>query len=275
MASVPFNLFGGQAQGLVCLALALVLMALGTLRPALFDGARAYAQSGLAPTLNLFSRPFVAMTEGLAYLLRLTQLENEVERLQGENTRLQEWFTAAQLLQAENTSLRELLKVKSDLALTILSTRVIADAGGPYAQMVTLGAGQADGVAKGDVVIGGAGLAGRIVAVSARTATVLLLSDVNSRVPVRVGSGNLQAIVAGTSQGGLVIERVPEGSAVADGAVVVTSGVGGVFPPDLPVGVAENKSDGQLALRSYADFGRLMFVRVVRVPRAPESTGEK
>lgn len=260
---VPFGLWAGQTSGVVCLAFALALTVFSSARPGAMVPVRASAQMMLAPTLATFSVPFIHLGQAFDYLYQLTHLQTEVAKLRVENARLHDWFNTAQLLQAENTSLRGLLNVKLDPPLTFITTRVIGDLGGPYAQTLLINAGTRNGVKKDDTVMAGTGVIGRIMDVTDQTATVLLITDLNSRVPVRIDGGGLQAILAGTSRHNLVLDRIPDGSSVMDNARVVTSGVGGVFPPDLPIGSVRHAHDGTVMVAPDADFARILFVRVV------------
>lgn len=263
---VPFGLFGGDFSGVVLLGFSILLILISAVRPGLFAPVRASVQDGLSKPLAVFSVPFTSFAEMLEYLFSLTQLKTEAAKLRADNKRLEEWYNTAQLLQAENQSLRDLLRVKLEPSLTFVTTRVIGDTGGPYAQTVIISAGRDNNLNAGDSVLAGGGLIGRITNVQDHTAVVLLMTDLNSRIPVRVEGSNIQAILAGTNGHDLWIERAPEGSTLTNGQRVLTSGIGGVFPPDLPIGVIHNQGDGRVAVRPYADFGRLMFVRVVRQP---------
>ena len=273
---LSIGLFAGQTQTLVCFLVATALMLASAARPDLASSQRNGLANVLTPALSVFSGPFAALSEGLDYLFSLTRLKTEVAKLREENARLTDWYSVAQLLQAENTSLRDLLKVQLEPPLTFVTARVIGDMGGPYARTIMVGAGTQDGIARGDAVLGGEGLIGRISAAHDRSSTVLLINDVNSRSPVRVDGGNLQAILAGTNGQRLVLDRVPEGSTVNDGQRVLTSGIGGIFPPDLPVGTIHIEDDGALSVHPFADLGRLMFVRIVHMPQsAPAEVAPK
>jgi rod shape-determining protein MreC len=266
---VPFGLFAGQASGVILLGVSLVLMLAAGFRPSLIDPLRAASTAALGPSLTYFSVPFQGLAGGLDYLFSLTRLRAEVSELRAENKRLEEWFNAAQLLQAENHSLRGLLSVKVQLGLETITTRVIGDWAGPYAQTILIRAGSDDGVNKGDAVLAGGGLIGRVIAVAPQTAAVLLMTDVASRIPVRIEGTNVQAIMAGTNGPHLPLMRIAEGSTARNGQRVFTSGIGGVLPPDLPLGVVHRDHDGRVTVRPYADFGRLLWVRVIKIPARP------
>ncbi len=267
---VPFGLFGGEVSGAALLLLSLLIVLASAARPGMFQPLRGMVQGGLSTPLSVASQPFVVLADTLDYLFSMTRLKAEVQKLRADNKRLEEWYNTAQLLQAENQSLRDLLKVKLEPSLTFITTRVVADTGGPYAQIVMISAGRDAGLHPGDAVLAGGGLIGRITDVHDRGAVVLLATDMNSRIPVRLEGSNVQAILAGTNTQTLVIDRAPEDALIKKGQRVLTSGIGGVFPPDLPIGIADPQENGRVHVRPYADFGRLMFVRVVRQPeRAP------
>ncbi len=263
---VPFGLFAGQASGVILLLVSLLLVMISGFRPALFDPVRVVTGAALAPTLSTFSVPFFRLAKGLDYLFSLTNLKAEVEKLRTENRRLEDWYNTAQLLQAENQSLRDLLKVKLAPGLDFVTARVVADLGGAYAQTIVVNVGTDDGIKSGDAVLAGEGLIGRVTAVDTVSARVLLMTDLSSRIPVRVEGSNVQAILAGTNGLDLMLTRLPEGNRLRNGQRVLTSGIGGVFPPDLPLGVIRYDSLGRVMLRPYADFGRLLYARVIKLP---------
>lgn len=279
---VPFGLFGGDFSGVVLLGLSALLILVSAMRPMLFSPARAGLQNILAIPLQVVSTPFAVLSDTLDYLFSLTQLKTEVAKLRADNKQLEEWYNTAQLLQAENKSLRDLLKVKLEPSLTFITTRVIADTGGPYSQTIVIGSGKDSGFQNGDSVLAGGGLIGRITDVHNQSSVVLLMTDLNSRIPVRIEGSNVQAILAGTNGHDLLIDRAPEGITLTSGQRVLTSGIGGVFPPDLPIGILEKTESGKVIVRPYADLSRLIFVRVVRtpapqiiVPQEPLKTGRE
>jgi rod shape-determining protein MreC len=264
---IPFGLFGGQISGVLFLLLAFILVLVSAARPGMVDAPRRVVQATVAPVIAPLSLPFVSLAEGIDYLFSLTRLNAEVAQLRLENKRLDEWYNKAQLLQAENQSLRDLLKVKLEPGLDFKTARVVADTGGPYAQTILINVGARDDIRKGDAVLAGEGLIGRVTDVLDDTSEVLLMTDLNSRIPVRVEGSNIQAILIGTNTQQLWLTRLPEGTVLNNDQRVMTSGIGGVFPPDLPVGRARVLENKRVTLAPYADFGRLMYVRVVKMPR--------
>lgn len=277
---IPFGLFAGQISGAMLLVLALILILMSSLRPGLFETPRRMTMDGLSTPLTILSVPFKLLDGFLANLFFLTQVRAEAENLREENRRLQDWYNVAQLLKAENQSLRSLLKVRINQSLSNVTVQVIGDTSGPYGQIIVIDGGDNERLTKGDAVLGGEGLIGRVMQVNAATSTVLLMTDISSRIPVRIEGSNVQGILTGSGGQDLILTRLPEGSRLNEDERIVTSGIGGVFPPDLPVGMVRIQKNGRVNVAPFADFGRLLYVRVVRMRydmkadlRMPETRG--
>jgi len=120
----------------------------------------------------------------------LIDLRAENTRLREERARLLHWQTVARRLDSENKALRDLLNFKPVPEPTFITARVIVDSGGAFANSLVLNAGSRAGVAKGQAVVTGDGLVGRIHGVGARSARVLLVTDLNSRIPALIESTN-------------------------------------------------------------------------------------
>ena len=266
IAALPVLGGAGASGFLVLLALAMLL--LSTFYPSALGGLRVSAADALSPVLNVVSMPLQRAAVFVRDVTGLAAIQAENARLTEENTKLREWYQTALLLEAENKSLRELMNVKTEPQNTYITARILSDSNSNFAKSLLVSAGTLDGVQKGQAVIAGDGLIGRVVEAGEKTARVLLITDMNSRVPVLVENSRQHAIFAGQNehQGHLV--HLPPESNVADGARIITSGLGGVFPMGLPVGIAKN-NDIDVVIEPFADFNRLMHVRIVSRPADP------
>jgi len=140
---------------------------------------------------------------------------------------------------------------------------VLADEPRIFARNVLVDAGARDGVARGQAGMTGEGLIGRVAEVGERTARILLLSDLNSRIPVVVGASGQHAILAGDNSAEPLLLFLPAGSNVKVGDRVVTGGAQGVFPPDLPVGTVASIDGDTVRVAPSAELARLDYVRIV------------
>jgi rod shape-determining protein MreC len=149
----------------------------------------------------------------------------------------------------------------------------MADSGSPFRRSGMVNVGRVDGVTDGAAVMDGLGLVGRIAGVGERSARIIFLTDASSRVPAIVRPSGQRAMVAGDNGPGPVLEFIDQPGEVRPGDRVVSSGDGGLYPPDVLVGQVIVGPDGRQRLRPSADFRRLDFVRVVRVSPAETVEG--
>ena len=247
--------------GLVLAAAA--LMMLGKADVLLVERARAHLTDALAPILDVLSRPVASAAELAEEVGALIDLRAENTRLREERARLLHWQTVARRLDAENKAFRDLLNFKPVPEPTFITARVIADSGGAFANSLVLNAGSRAGVEKGQAVVTGDGLVGRIHGVGARSARVLLITDLNSRIPALIGSTNTRSILAGNNSERPHLIYPPSGTAVSPGDRIVSSGHGGAFPPGLPIGVVALISDAGIEVQPYVKRDRIEYVRVV------------
>src|SRR5947209_10607564 len=189
-----------------------------------------------APALDMLSRPAAALDAAADRVRGFIAVYRDNTRLAEENERLLGWQQVALRLSAENAELRGLSKLVPEPAISFVTARVIADSGGSYARNVMVNAGRDHGVARGQAAITGEGLVGRVAEVGSRAARILLITDLNSRVPVVIGTRQ-RAILAGDNSARPSLRYVDSGGTIRVGDRIVTSGQGGVFPPGLPVGV--------------------------------------
>ena len=230
---------------------------------------RAATMDVMAPAVGVLTQPiedaagFVRNASGIA------SLQSENIRLTEENARLREWYQTAQLLDAENKSLLELLNVKVDPENRYVTARILGDSGNTFVRSLLLSAGKKDGVAKDQAVLSGVGLVGRIVESGQNASRVLLINDINSRVPVIVEDSRQHAIMAGDNDGKLTLLHMPPDTQLSIGARIVTSGQGGIFPAGVAVGRVVAEKTGGYRIEPFADFNRLTVVRIVNRPTDP------
>ena len=272
--------FKGLAQRFAYLGLvvsAFALMMLGKADTVLVERLRGQVTDAVAPILDVASRPLATVADVVARVRELADLGAENVRLREERDRLLQWQTVARRLEAENRSLKTMLNFNPDPDASFVTARVIADTGGVFANSVLLNAGAREGVVKGMAAITGEGLVGRVSSVGARSSRVLLITDLNSHIPVLMESTGTRAILAGDNTDTPRLVHLPPGATASPGERVVTSGHGGVFPPRLPIGIVVSVNDSGIRVRPFVDRDRLEYVRVVdfgldgilRLPTAP------
>lgn len=244
--------------------LSIILMLLSTWRPASLETSRGLISDGFAPIISAVSLPFQNLSIFFHDVTGFAQLQADKERLSQENQRLREWYQSALLLESENKSLRALLNMKIDPTYEHISARVISDSGNAYVKSILVLLGRKDNVKKGAAALSGEGLIGRVIETSAQTSRILLVTDINSRVPVVIENTGQHAIMAGANSNKPKLIHLPQESEITKGARLVTSGYGGVYPRGLPVGKVIYNQDKNLEVMLFADFTSLQIVRIVQ-----------
>jgi rod shape-determining protein MreC len=263
MVSVPIRMIGMRATPVALVLLSLSLMFIHRMDVLPVEKLRAAAGDVAAPVLETVSRPFVRFADSFDALRSMRALKAENMSLKADNERLKQWYEAALKYQAENKSLHDLLNVKADPQISFVTTRVVADPGGAFVKSVLLPAGKNDGVKNGSAVMAGQGLIGRVTEMGARSSRVLLVSDLNSRIPVLIQNTRTKAILAGKNGELLRLERLPADSGLTVGSRVVTSGDGGLLPPDIPIGTIVSAGPDGAFVKPLADLDNVTWVQVV------------
>jgi rod shape-determining protein MreC len=216
-----------------------------------------------APIMDVLSRPAAAANDAVKTVRGLADLRDENIRLARENERLLVWQEAARRLASQNQALQSLLDFKPSPNSQSIATRVIADSGGAFVRSIVVNAGDRDGVRKGQAAVSGAGLAGRVTTAGYRSARILLITDINSRVPILIESSRDRAILSGDNSGMPRLTFLPANASIKAGDRVITSGHGGVFPPGLQIGQVVPSGDGIMRVKPNVSFDQLEFVRLV------------
>jgi rod shape-determining protein MreC len=244
-------------------AFSVVMIVLGKVDQAIFERVRISAIDCAAPLLDGLSRPLVLIGEITDRVRAIVDIYDRNERLREENARLLHWRQAALALASENKELRGLLKLVPESAGSFVSARVIASSGGAYFRNLLVDAGSENGIERGQAAVVGEGLVGRVSEVGTRTARVLLITDLNSRVPVIVEPTGQRAILVGDDSEEPALWYIDPAARLRPGDRIVTSGEGGIFPRALPVGIVATVEPGQPRVEPYARPSQVEFVRIV------------
>ena len=249
---------------LILAAFGIVL--LGKAETVLFEKLRAGVVDFVAPIMNVMARPAATVAEAIAGINELGRLREENDRLRAQNQRLLHWQAAGLKLSQENDRLRQLLRFVPEPRVDHIGARVVGDSGGVFVRSIVVVAGARDGVSKGQAAMTGAGMIGRVVAAGDRSARILLITDLNSRIPVMFEDSRERAILAGDNTAMPKISFLRQNVRVSSGDRIVTSGHGGMLPPGLPIGVVSSVAGEAIEMRPFADLDRLEFVRIIAYP---------
>lgn len=168
---------------------------------------------------------------------RETLLE-ENSRLKMQHTLFKAKLLKLNAIKAENLRLRELLQSSKKVGEQVLIGELLAVDLEPFTRQVVINKGSRDGVYLGQPLIEADGVMGQIVHLGPLSSTAMLITDANHATPVQVNRNGLRAIAVGTgAPDRLTIPYLPISTDIVEGDLLVSSGLGGRFPPDYPVAV--------------------------------------
>lgn len=194
---------------------------------------------------SLVTTPFNAAGNVMG---NLTASQETLSELREQNAELT--AQVAELSESKKTSerLESLLNLQSTYSLTSTAARIIGNSSDAWSRAVTIDKGTAAGFSCGMAVCNSGGVIGQIVEVSATTSTVQLITDEGSGVSAMIQSTRAQGMLQGQPDGSLRLSYVSTESDVKVGDIVITSGIGGVYPKGLPLGTVSSveKSDNDV-----------------------------
>jgi rod shape-determining protein MreC len=262
---IPLSVHARQALARLTLpvlfALSFGVMLIGKADTLVVDRARVTLGDALGPLYGLLARPVAELRGTIADAAGLWSLRTDNARLRAEVARLAQWQGVALALDQENRRLKAQLAWIPEPEARFVTARVVADGGGLYARAALLSVGPEHAVRRGNVALDAAGLVGRVTEVGTRTARVLLITDLSSRIPVQLGASRGRAILAGTD-GPRPRLLYWSDAAPQEGERVVTSGEANAFPANLPVGTVHWTPAHVPEVVPAADLGQLEILRL-------------
>jgi rod shape-determining protein MreC len=235
-----------------------------------FGGASNTVTNSLINGQEWFSSRFIALQDIFTAPRDITTLREQNSELQSEVANLQAQVIQLQQQVGETQVLAALVDfAQARTENTYKGAAVIGRDPSPFLHYIIINAGSNDGILRGMPVVTDQGLVGRVDAVIADAARVQLITDPASRVNVRLQNAEEEASLVGSVTGDVVLDLIPQDAIVETGDLVLTSGLGGGYPPDLIIGQVVNIRARdfdlfqQATVQPVVDFNRLQIVLVI------------
>lgn len=262
-----------QLPLILCVVVAVGTAIAGRAQASLFDDARARLSDWTAPALSGLKGPLSAIQNWIGGFGSIFTVYSENEELKRENAELQKWQQVALSLEDRLRGYQQLLNATPETKTPFITARVIGESSRPFVKTMILNAGAAEHVSKGQAVVSARGLLGRIYVTGQNTSWVILLTDLNSRVPVVVEPSHRRAILVGDNTPSPQLELDVGDGPIRAGDRVLTTGDGGLLPPDVPIGlVTGNGAAARVVLFGSASGADVVNILDYRVPDPPAST---
>ena len=206
---------------------------------------------------NLLKNTFIEVTDYTTFFKDYKKNKNELELLQSN-------YVSNEIIQFENKELKELINDYISSSNKVLA-KIIVDHNSPFLKSIIINKGSKDNIRIGTNVYDQSYLIGRVIEVNYKTSRVLLLSDLNSNVPVTIAPQNIQAIVTGSGDNFGQIKYIKGGlsEALTEESIVYSSGTGAIFKSGTPIGklrILNENSSTNYVVEFYSDFSQLKYV---------------
>ena len=205
-----------------------------------------------------------------------TTFFNDYKKKRLELSKLKSNFVSSQIIQNENRELKELINDYVSTSDKILA-KIIVDHESPFLKSIIINKGSKNDIKIGTNIYDQSYLVGRVIEVNYNTSRVLLLSDLNSNVPVTIAPQNIQAIVTGTGDNYGQIKYIKDGLSeeIEEESIIYTSGTGAIFKSGTPIGTLEiikENSSTEFNVEFYSDFSQLkyVFAEVTSISQIPD-----
>ena len=167
-----------------------------------------------------------------------------------------------QFLEEENKRLKKIIDEHIYNSKEMVA-KVLIDKNSPFLKSIIVNKGSKDNVKLGMAVLDGNYLVGKIVEVNYSTARALLVSDLNSKIPVGIEPGNIQSILSGTGKQNGKIEYLESEVIIQNESIIYTSGSGELFKPGIPIGIYNKKNTEEQTVTFFSKLSQLVFVKLV------------
>ena len=245
----------------VLVVLSILLIFIETIDTKPLNYLRSFIKDTIYRGSLVISTPSKSFSNFSGYIKEHMNLYSNYIELKKENNELRNDITKSEFLELENTQLRKLIEEQVASPSNLVSARVMLDKTSPYLNSFIINTGSNKNVKNGMAVLDGKNFIGRIVDVNFFSSRVLLVSDLNSRIPVIVEPSAYHAILNGRGKNEPTLEYLPENHNVQDGDKVYTSGKEGIFTSGIPIGeVKLNKDLIQVLL--FSDLSQITFINI-------------
>ena len=188
-------------------------------------------------------------------------VHSNYRQLKKENDELKNNISKSDFLELENIQLRKLIEEQASSPTNFVSARVMLDKQSPYLNSFIINIGTNKNVKNGMAVLDGKNFIGRIVDVNFFSSRVLLVSDLNSKIPIIAEPSTHHAILSCRGKNEPTLEYLPKNHNIKDGDKIYTSGKEGIFSPGIPIGKAKIEDDS-IKVSLFSDLNQISFINV-------------
>ncbi|WP_411816101.1 rod shape-determining protein MreC [Hyphococcus sp. DH-69] len=250
---------------LILVSVLLLLSSLYSAQASVFKKAREGVMDAASPVLTFFSAPINYIHDVAGSVGDYFNVMEQNKALREENAELRQWMVEALELRETVASFQALEGYQAPPNAQPVTAFVIGESNDAFARSMIVNAGRARNIEVGQAVVDDHGLVGRIVEAGGSASRVLLLTDIQSRIPVYVEGADIEGMLVGNTRKNPVISVTVTDDEIeaAPGQRVLTSGAGGALPRGLPVGTVSGERNDEIIVDLYTNYARTRMVRVI------------
>ena len=225
-----------------------------------------YIKSGLNEVIYrisfVVSLPEQNLNKSIITIKKHLSLYDNYEKINSQVKKLEGQILNSDFLISENRRLRKLID-EYMIDSNELVAKILLDKNSPFLKSLIVNKGSKENVKIGMAVLDGPYLIGKIVEVNYATSRVLLISDLNSKIPVVLQPDEIQSIMSGTGKNQGELQYIKSNADLKGDKIIYTSGSGGIYKSGIPIGKLENENK----INFFSDLTQLTFVKVVSFER--------
>ena len=245
----------------VLVIISVVLIFAETIETRPLNKVRSFVKDVVYRSATIVSFPLKSVGNFAGFLENHLNLYSNYNELIKENNELKNNISKTDFLELENSQLRKLIDEQIESPSNLVSARVMIDKQSPYLNSFVINIGSNKSIKNGMAVLDGKNFIGRIVDVNFFSSRVLLVSDLNSKIPVLSEPSGSHAILSGHGTNEPTLEYLSKNNDIQDGDKIYTSGKEGIFTPGLVVGKAKIEKN-KIKVLLFADLDQITFVNI-------------
>ena len=245
----------------VLIILSIILIFVETIETKPLNIIRSFVKDVIYRGATAVSFPIKSINNIAGFVNNHMNLYSNYNELAKENDELRNNISKTDFLELENSQLRKLIEEQVLSSFNLVSARVMLDKQSPYLNSFVINVGGNKNIKNGMAVLDGENFIGRIVDVNFFSSRVLLISDLNSKIPVISEPSGSHAILSGHGANEPTLEYLSENHGIQDGDKIYTSGKEGIFSPGISIGTAEIEKD-MVKVLLFSDLSQITFINI-------------
>ena len=231
----------------------------------IYSDARSNIRDLILTVSSTIASPAILLNDGITTIIEINSLYSELDEYKKQQALSSNIFQELSVLRQQVEIYESDLNIIKDNDHDSIGAEIFTDSSNRYFSSVLIKAGSNDNLKENNAIVSSKGLLGRISEVGEEVSRGLLLTDISSRVPVSVSSNEIQGILIGQNLKKPRVYYLLNMSSLNEGDLVTTSGKGGIFPSNIPIGTVsdKNQKNKYIEIDLFERINNLSHVRII------------